>query len=167
VLEPTGPVELSVPVLFAPFFISSVCVAFARNYPKPITEIVEQNITSRSEVIDSVIETTMGLLTGARWAYAHGMWVFGVASPFDLLRKIMEYTLKNIINKIECQTLVLEGEKDESFPGQPELVFKSLTCPKKYIAFREDEGAGDHCHVGALSLANLRIFDWLDGLGTQ
>lgn len=147
--------------------VFDVYMAFARNYPKPITDIVEQNITSRSEVIDSVIETTMGLLTGARWAYAHGMWVFGVASPFDLLRKIMEYTLKNIINKIECQTLVLEAEKDESFPGQPELVFKSLTCPKKYIAFREDEGSGDHCHVGALSLANQRIFDWLDGLGTQ
>ena len=122
--------------------VFDVYMAFARNFPKPITEIVEQNITSKSEVIDSVIETTMGLLTGARWAYAHGMWVFGAASPFDLLRKTVDYTLKNIINKIECQTLVLEGEKDESFPGQPELVYKSLTCPKEYIVFSEEEGQG-------------------------
>ncbi len=118
-------------------------------------------------MIDAVIETTMGLLTGARWAYAHGMWVFGAASPFELLRKTIDYTLKDIINKIQCLTLVLEGEKDDSFPGQPELVYNSLTCPKSYIVFREEEGAEDHCHVGALSLANQRIFDWLDGLGTQ
>ncbi|HZD36869.1 MAG TPA: alpha/beta fold hydrolase [Nitrososphaeraceae archaeon] len=143
--------------------VFDVYMAFARNFPKPITEIVEQNIISKSEVIDSVIETTMGLLTGARWAYSHGMWVFGVSSPFELLRRTIDYTLKDIINKIECQTLVLEGEKDDSFPGQPKLVYKSLTCPKKYIVFREEEGAEDHCHIGALSLANQRIFDWLDG----
>lgn len=28
----------------------------------------------------------------------------------------------------------------------------------------KEEGAGDHCHIGALSLANQRIFDWLDEL---
>jgi len=144
--------------------VFDVYMAFARNYPKPLTEIVEQNITSKSEVIDAVIETTMGLLTGARWAYAHGMWVFGAASPFELLRKTMDYTLKDVIDKIECQTLVLEGERDDSFPGQPELVYNSLICPKSHFVFREEEGAEDHCHVGALSLANQRIFDWLDGL---
>jgi len=37
-----------------------------------------------------------------------------------------------------------------------------LTCPKKYILFKEEEGAEEHCQCGALALSNQRIFDWLD-----
>jgi hypothetical protein len=45
-----------------------------------------------------------------------------------------------------------------------QMVYKLLTCPKNYILFTKEEGAEDHCHIGALSLANQRIFDWLNGL---
>lgn len=136
--------------------------SFVRNFPKPLTDIVEQNIESKSEVLDTAIEVSMGLVTGARWAYSHGMWAFGVTSPFELLRKTLDFTLKPIIDRIKCQTLVLEAEKDESFPGQPKQVYDSLTCPKNYILFTKEEGAEEHCHISALSLANQRIFDWLD-----
>ena len=141
--------------------------SFARGFPKPFTDIIEQNIMSKSEIVDTAIEVSMGLVTGVRWAYTHGMWAFGVTSPFKLLRKTMDYTLKDIIDKISCHTLVLEAEKDESFPGQPERVYKLLTCPKNCIIFTKEEGAEDHCHIGALSLANQRIFDWLDGLSQE
>jgi hypothetical protein len=56
----------------------------------------------------------------------------------------------------------LTGEKDRSFAEQAQRLYDLLKCPKKYILFTEEEGAEDHCHVGALSLANQRIFDWLD-----
>ena len=61
--------------------------SFVRGFPKPFTDIIEQNIKSKSEVVDTAIEVSMGLVTGAKWqgAYSHGMWVFGVTSPFDLL----------------------------------------------------------------------------------
>ncbi|MGA7369241.1 MAG: hypothetical protein WBX01_08935 [Nitrososphaeraceae archaeon] len=32
---------------------------------------------------------------------------------------------------------------------------------KNYILFTKEEGVEDHCHIGALSLGNQRIFDWL------
>ncbi|HWC82005.1 MAG TPA: hypothetical protein VG756_18800 [Pseudonocardiaceae bacterium] len=39
-----------------------------------------------------------------------------------------------------------------------------LTSPKELITFREAEaeGAGAHCHEGAMSLFHQRTFDWLD-----
>ena len=40
-------------------------------------------------------------------------------------------------------------------------------CPKKYILFTSEEGAEDHYHIAALSLANQRIFDWLDDVVLQ
>jgi hypothetical protein len=69
--------------------------------------------------------------------------------------------LKNVIQNIECPTLVLEAENDQSFPGQPKRVYEALSCSKKYILFTNEEGAGDHCQIAALSLSNQRIFEWL------
>jgi hypothetical protein len=34
------------------------------------------------------------------------------------------------------------------------------------ISFREDEGAGEHCSEGALTLLHQRTFDWVDRLMT-
>jgi hypothetical protein len=60
--------------------------------------------------------------------------------------------------------LVLEAEKDDSFPGQPKKVYNGLKSPKKYILFTQEEGAEEHCQSGASALSNQRIFDWLDGV---
>ena len=75
-------------------------------------------------------------------------------------RKIIP--MKNIAGNIKCPTLILEAEKDDSFPGQPMKLFNALTCPKKYILFTTEEGAEEHCQCGAPAISNQRIFDWLD-----
>ena len=92
----------------------------------------------------------------------HGMWTAGVNTPFELIQRSKNYTIKNIAQNIKCPTLVLDAEKDDSFPGQPKKVFEALTCPKKYILFTAEEGAEEHCQCGAPALSNQRIFDWLD-----
>ena len=90
------------------------------------------------------------------------MWTTGVKTPFELIQKSKKCTIKEIVQNIECWTLVLEAEKDDSFPGQPKNVYDALTSPKKYLLFTEEEGAEEHCQTGSLSLSNRRIFDWLD-----
>jgi hypothetical protein len=61
---------------------------------------------------------------------------------------------------------VLEGEKDDSFPGQPKKVYDGLTSlgppSKKYIVFTQEEGGEEHCQCGVPAITNQRIFDWLD-----
>jgi hypothetical protein len=54
------------------------------------------------------------------------------------------------VQNIKCSTLVLEAEKDDSFPGQKK-VYDALTSSKKYILFTEEEGAEEHCQTGSLS----------------
>lgn len=58
--------------------------------------------------------------------------------------------------------MVLEAEKDDSFPGQPKKVYDGLGSPKKYVIFTQEEGAEEHCQSGASALSNQRIFDWVD-----
>jgi hypothetical protein len=37
-----------------------------------------------------------------------------------------------------------------------------LAAPTTLITLRESEGAGEHCHMGAMSRLHQCIFDWLD-----
>ena len=46
--------------------------------------------------------------------------------------------------------------------GEPQRLYDALTCPKEFILFTAEEGAGLHCQMGAMLLAHQRIFDWLD-----
>jgi pimeloyl-ACP methyl ester carboxylesterase len=102
--------------------------------------------------------------TMARWMVRCGLWCMGVSSVDELVKATESYTVAGIIDRITCPTLVLEAENDQFFKGQPQRVFDELTCEKALITFREDEGAGEHCHEGALLLFHQRTFDWLDTL---
>lgn len=101
------------------------------------------------------------LPTTVRWALAQARWIFQ-SSPEEYIEKLKRYSMKGIASNISCHTLICEAENDHFFKGQPEQIFAALTCPKSYISFTGEEGAGEHCHVGALSLFNARIFDWLN-----
>ncbi|MFL6383704.1 MAG: alpha/beta hydrolase family protein, partial [Nitrososphaeraceae archaeon] len=132
---------------------------FASGFPKSLLTAIENGDL---KVVNMVLDILMESDPNTRFNMKHGMWTAGVNTPFELIQKSKNYTIKDIVQNIKCPTLVLEAEKDNSFPGQPKKVYDALTCPKKYILFTEEEGAEEHCQEGALSLSNQRIFDWLD-----
>ncbi len=113
-------------------------------------------------VVNAVVNTIMNFDIGTKWKITHSMSVFGANTPLELVQKVSQYSMHDIAHKIKCPTLILAGEKDHSFAGQAKKLYDLLKCPKKYILFTSEEGGEDHCHVAALSLANQRIFDWLD-----
>jgi pimeloyl-ACP methyl ester carboxylesterase len=133
--------------------------AFASSFPKSLLTAIDNG---NSEIVNTVLDILSESDPNTRFNIKHGMWTAGVNTPFELIQGSKKYTLTNIVKNITCPTLVLEAEKDDSFPGQPKKVFEALTCPKKYILFTEQEGAEEHCQTGASALSNQRIFDWLD-----
>ncbi|MFD1542772.1 alpha/beta hydrolase family protein [Nonomuraea guangzhouensis] len=108
------------------------------------------------------LEALMAQNTKVRWIVRNGRWTFGVSDLNELVKATQAYTMAGIADRITCATLVLEAENDQFFKGQPQRLLDELTCQKELIFFREDEGAGEHCHEGALSLFHQRTFDWLD-----
>ncbi|WP_433509202.1 alpha/beta hydrolase family protein [Nonomuraea sp. CA-143628] len=110
------------------------------------------------------MEALMARNTKVRWVVRNGRWTFGVSGIDELVKATEAYTMAGIADHITCPTLVLDAENDQFFKGQPQRLFDELTCQKELISFREDEGAGEHCHEGALSLFHQRTFDWLDTL---
>jgi alpha-beta hydrolase superfamily lysophospholipase len=98
----------------------------------------------------------------ARWAMANGMFTFGAKSPSEWLRMTRPYNMKDSIGKIRCPVLVVDSEKDVDMPGQAKQFFNALTSQKDYLMFTAEDGAEEHCQIGAGILSNERILDWLD-----
>ena len=41
---------------------------------------------------------------------------------------------------------------------------QALTCPHERIMLTDAEGAGEHCHEGAMLTFHQHAFDWLDAV---
>jgi len=98
-----------------------------------------------------------------RWLLANARWTLGTSDWDELAAVFAEYDLTGIAPAITCPTLVCDAESDKFFPSsQPRQLHDELTCEKELISFTADEGADEHCHMGALTLFHQRAFDWLD-----
>ena len=47
------------------------------------------------------------------------------------------------------------------------MLYDSLQCAKEYILFTEEDGADEHCQMGAIAVSNERIFTLLDRVLNQ
>ncbi|MER7585129.1 alpha/beta fold hydrolase [Kitasatospora sp. NPDC097691] len=117
--------------------------------------------SGRDDLAGPVLELIMQTSTQVRWALRNGVWTFGATSVCDYIRRTADYTLDGIAHLVECPTLILDAENDQFFRGQPQRLQAALTCPHTLVTLREDEGAGEHCHAGAMARFHQVTFEWL------
>jgi pimeloyl-ACP methyl ester carboxylesterase len=110
---------------------------------------------------NKILTKEMEQNTGTRWGVNNGMFTFDASSPADWMLKSSEYTLDGVAEKIECPTLVIDTEGEANFPGEAKKLYDALECPKEFMLFTAEEGAEEHCQIGAYFLSNERIMDWL------
>lgn len=110
-------------------------------------------------IYNAVAQVMMQYSTTARWAMIQGMWSFAANSPYAFLQKTKPYTLEGVAQNITCPTLICDAEQDLFFQGQARKLYDALRCPKAYCSFTEEEGAGEHCHEGALLRLNQEVFE--------
>lgn len=100
--------------------------------------------------------------TNARWGLQNGVWVNGVGDFAEYVRSTADYTLTpDDIHKIETPVLILEGEDDKVFAGQADKVAAELRAPHEHVVMRDADGAGQHCHEGAMFLLHQTVFNYL------
>jgi dipeptidyl aminopeptidase/acylaminoacyl peptidase len=92
------------------------------------------------------------------------MFIHGVDSPHQLFEEWEKYNLVETAPLIRCPTFVGYSENEDLSPGQAQLLYDALTCPKVYEVFTSSDGAGEHCAAGASGLFSQHLFDWLDGV---
>ncbi|MEW6141821.1 MAG: alpha/beta fold hydrolase [Chloroflexota bacterium] len=124
------------------------------------TEAMLDNPQACAE-IDKTIFGEMKTNPNIRWVFNDGMWKFGAKTPTEWVKATRPWTLKDVVSRIKCQVLVVDSENDKDMPGQAKQLFDALTCPKEFMLFTAEEGAGEHCQIGALVISAERIYGWL------
>ena len=95
------------------------------------------------------------------WALRRTFWTHGVATPLEYLKVIGQFSMIEGASKITCPTLVCQAESD-SIADYAKTLYEHLDCPKTFMFFKDEDGAGEHCEMGARSLFHQKMFDWLD-----
>jgi pimeloyl-ACP methyl ester carboxylesterase len=117
----------------------------------------------KDDVAMPVLELVMAINTEARWALRNGKWVMGAQSIVDVPRAFKAYTLAGVADRITAPALVLDPDNDQFLKGEPQRAADAMVnADTTLITLKESEGAGEHCHVGAMSRLHQTIFDWLD-----
>jgi alpha-beta hydrolase superfamily lysophospholipase len=101
---------------------------------------------------------------GSTWAQENGEWVMGVNDPFALLDAFKAYRLAPVANQIKADVLILAGTEDHFVPaGQMEQFRRSLGQARSVTAIEFDRASGgaQHCQIGAPSVWQGAVFDWL------
>ncbi|TSA26593.1 alpha/beta hydrolase [bacterium] len=129
-------------------------------FPPDTEEIVEDH--DASLVFDKETIDIMKQDVGIEFFFANGMYTFGAKTPSELIRMLKPYSMREVAKMIQCTMLVVDSEGDQDLPGQAAELYKALECPKEFMLFTEQEGAEEHCQMGAVMISGERILNWLD-----
>jgi pimeloyl-ACP methyl ester carboxylesterase len=141
-----------------------VASVLAKNYPPSggTPEGLIDSIRSDAVSFDQAMREAMQESIQLNWWLGNGMFTFGVDTPSAFLIAYSRFSMEEVAGQITCPTLVIDSDNDTGMKGEPQRLFDALACPKEFMLFTAEEGAGLHCQMGAMLLAHQRIFDWLD-----
>ena len=101
----------------------------------------------------------------AEWGLAQGMHVFGVETPYAMLREAARYHTRDVSARVTQDVLLLAGAEDHYVPPRQILdQVAGLTGARSITAriFTRSESAQSHCQVGNLPLAVDTIARWIE-----
>lgn len=105
----------------------------------------------------------MKLSVALDWRLRHGFLTFQVNTASEYVLGFEAYYMNGVASKITCPTLVIGNENDKkAWLHQSRILYDALQCPKEYMVFTNEEGAGTHCQAGCRTYANDRIFNWIE-----
>lgn len=126
----------------------------------PDTEEMLKDSTASAEFDKAILEEIKAGKTDA-WIFANGLFTFGTDSPSEYIRLLKPYSIRDYADMISCKMLVVDAENDKDLQGQAIQLYKALDCPKDYLFFTAEEGAGQHCQMGAIMISCERILNCL------
>jgi pimeloyl-ACP methyl ester carboxylesterase len=81
---------------------------------------------------------------------------------YGLSRRIEEFQVRDVADKITSPVLVIDYEDEEFYPGQAQELMDLLKAPADMVLLTAEEGAQFHCAPMAPQYRNEVVFDWLD-----
>ncbi|PJI07618.1 MULTISPECIES: alpha/beta hydrolase family protein [Clostridium] len=100
-----------------------------------------------------------------KWGFLHGMYAYEAKTPFEYLKKMNEYQIYNIADKIKQDVLIIGAKKDHFIDYRTVgLEINALTNAKSIAVriFTEQEHGEAHCNLGNLKLCFDTMIDWIE-----
>jgi dienelactone hydrolase len=94
----------------------------------------------------------------------HIMWILGVDTLEDALKKLEPFRLDGVVQKMRCPFLIVHGAEDEQVPlaDAQALYDASGSQDKTLRAFTAEEGGAQHCQRDYLTLGVATMWDWFE-----
>lgn len=130
------------------------------------------------KTIPGVWDVLFGLLMKVNTQFAgfvnHFEWSFGVSSLREVLEAWRPFNIRSYPSRIECPTLILEGEAEYAQTDRPNVILalqfiSEIKGPVTIHEYRVDTDgwAASHCQIGSPEAASAVIFNWLDKVVLQ
>lgn len=123
---------------------------------------LEPLLTASPETFDASVGFIVQDSAAARWWFKDAMWKHGATCPSDLVAKLRAFNNEDVVGRIRCKVLVMDGAAEEFSTQEAQRLFDALSTDKTYLLFDENDTGLVHCQAGALLVAQERMFDWLD-----
>lgn len=93
----------------------------------------------------------------------HITWILQVDTPAEALRKLADFRLDGVVQRMRCPFLLLHGAEDAQIPmGDAQALYDAVGSRDKTLRlFTAEEGGAQHCQRDQLTLAITAIADWL------
>ncbi|TFG26869.1 MAG: alpha/beta hydrolase [Promethearchaeota archaeon] len=136
-----------------------------------IREMAEKLLDSNQvDLFNKIMQKRMKSDLLVNWGVNQGMYVFGVKSPFEYIKKARLFSTANISDKITCDVLLLAGTKDHFIPL--EMFYKQIEALKNVRSltarlFTEQENAASHCQMDNFKLALDVILNWIEQIDNR
>lgn len=98
--------------------------------------------------------------------WRHLLWVLGVETRDEAMRKLEDFRLEGVVQRITCPTLILHGEGDEQIPMEfAQACFDAIGAERKELrVFTREEGGYHHCQIDNLSIGVAAMWDWIEAV---
>ena len=118
-------------------------------------------------LLNLLIKIKDWLSPGFAWSIANGQWVLGTASAMETMDALDRYTLAPVAKMIKADVLILAGIDDHFIPVEQAAKFASALSSARSvrtIVYDRASGGAEHCQMGAQTLWQADLFDWIAGL---
>ena len=94
----------------------------------------------------------------------HILWILGVDTLDEALKKLEPYKLDGVVQKMRCPFLIVHGAEDEQIPlaHAQALLDASGSRDKTLRVFTKEEGGAQHCQRDYLTLGVATMWSWFE-----
>jgi len=135
---------------------------------KALEVLVKTLLTLRAKpVLNLILKIKMKRDTFIKWGIEHNMYVFGVKTPYDFLKKSRLLTLKNISRLVtpDKDFLILAGAEDHFLSMDQFFNSMKAFANARSITgriFTRAESAQNHCQFGNIEAALSVMINWIE-----